>query len=82
MPSRPALARLMRCSTLLVALALAAPHALSRDNKRSAEGGTEQFATGQAMRLLPKGAVITDTTCIEIDVAGSSRYKCTLTFSQ
>ena len=82
MPPRPALARLMRCSALLVALALAAPQALAREHKRSAEGGTEQFATGQAMRMLPKGAVITDTTCIKIDVAGSSRYKCTLTFSQ
>ena len=81
MHPRPTHARLMRYPTLLVVLALSAPHAVAREGKTSAQGGTEQFATAQAMRLLPKGAVITDTTCINIDVAGSSRYKCTLTYS-
>jgi hypothetical protein len=38
------------------------------------------FATGEAMRLVPKGATVTDTTCREIDLAGDTRYQCTVTY--
>ena len=71
----------MGCPVLLVVLALSAPHALASEGKTSVRGGTEQFATAQAMRLMPKGAVINDTTRIGVDVADSSRFKCTLTYS-
>jgi len=33
------------------------------------------------MRVVPKGATITDTTCKSIDVGFSSRYQCTITYS-
>ena len=39
------------------------------------------FATGEAMRLVPKGATVTDTTCKSIDVAADTRYQCTVTYS-
>ena len=33
------------------------------------------------MRVIPKGATITNTTCNSIDVGASSRYECTITYS-
>jgi hypothetical protein len=29
---------------------------------------------------VPKGATVTDTTCREIDLAGDTRYQCTVTY--
>ena len=52
------------------------------DGKRAtAQGPSEQFATAEAMRVIPKGATITNTTCKSIDVGASSRYQCTITYS-
>ena len=42
---------------------------------------SEQFATAEAMRVIPKEATITNTTCKSIDVGASSRYQCTITYS-
>ena len=49
--------------------------------RATAQGPSEQFATAEAMRLIPKGATITDTSCKSIDVGFSSRYQCTITYS-
>ena len=70
----------MRLTAFLAALALFAPSAFAHQGKASAQGPTEEFATAQAMRLVPKGATITDTSCTSIDVGFDSRYKCTLTY--
>ena len=43
-----------------------------------AEGPTEEFATGEAMRRKPKNAIIENTTCKTIDVADDTRYRCTV----
>ena len=55
-------------------------HAGAHEGKATAQGVTEMFATGEAMRLVPKGAAITDTTCKEIDLAGDTRYQCTVKY--
>ena len=53
----------------LALLFVAGSHAGAHEGKATAQGVTEMFATGEAMRLVPKGAAITDTTCKEIDLA-------------
>ena len=70
----------MRLTALLAAMVLIAPHASANQGKASAQGPSEEFATAQAMRLVPRGATITDTRCTSIDVGFESRYKCTLTY--
>ena len=70
---RPAV--LLMDSLLWGSLAAAGGH------RATAQGPSEQFATAEAMRVVPKGATITDTTCKSIDVGFSSRYQCTITCS-
>ena len=55
--------------------------ALASDKQATAQGPAELFATDEAIRVIPKGATITDTTCKSIDVGASSRYQCTITYS-
>ena len=64
----------------LALLFVAGSHAVAHEGKATAQGVTEMFATGEAMRLVPKGAAITDTTCKEIDLAGDTRYQCTVKY--
>ena len=53
--------------------------ALAGGKRATAQGPSEQFATAEAMRVIPKGATITD--CKSIDVGVSSPYQRTITFS-
>ena len=55
--------------------------ALAGDKQATAQGPAPQFATAEAIRVIPKGATITDTSCKSIDVGASSRYQCTITYS-
>ena len=71
----------MRHAALLTATILLGSTALAGGNRATAQGQSEQFATAEAMRVIPKGATITDTTCKSIDVGFSSRYQCTITYS-
>ena len=71
----------MRHTALLMATILWGTSALAGGKRASAQGPSEQFATAEAMRVVPKGATITDTTCKSIDVGFSSRYQCTITYS-
>ena len=71
----------MRHAALLMATILWSTTALAGGNRSTAQGPSEQFATGEAMRAIPKGATITDTTCKSIDVGFSSRYQCTIIYS-
>ena len=67
---------------LLLSLALLAPATvLTHEAKVSAEGTSEEFATAEAMRGVPKGASVTDTACRSQDVGMSTRYWCTVTYS-
>ena len=55
--------------------------AVAGGKRATAQGPSEQFATAEAMRVIPKRATITNTTCKSIDVGASSRYQCTITYS-
>ena len=70
----------MRFLLTVALLFVAGSHAAAHEGKATAQGVTEMFATGEAMRLVPKGAAITDTTCKEIDLAGDTRYQCTVKY--
>ena len=70
----------MRFLVSLAFMLMAGSHAAAHEGKATAQGVTEMFATGEAMRLVPKGATVTDTTCREIDLAGDTRYQCTVTY--
>ena len=69
----------MRNAALLMATLLLGSMALAGGKRATAQGPSEQFATAEAMRVIPKGATITNTTCKSIDVGASSRYQCTIT---
>ena len=72
----------MRHAAVLMASLLLASTALAGGKRATAQQGpSEQFATAEAMRVIPKGATITDTHCKSIDVGASSRYQCTITYS-
>ena len=71
----------MRMAALVIATVLFSPVAAAGGNRATAQGPSEQFATAEAMRVIPKGATVTDTTCKSIDVGFSSRYQCTITYS-
>ena len=71
----------MRHAALFMTMILWGSSALAGGPRATAQGPSEQFATAEAMRVVPKGATITDTTCKSIDVGFSSRYQCTITYS-
>ena len=71
----------MRLALLLLLVSLTPSAVFSHESKATAEGMTEEFATAEAMRLVPKGASVTDTSCRSQDVADSTRYRCTVTYS-
>ena len=71
----------MRRVALIMTMVLCGSTAIAGGNKATAQGPSEQFATAEAMRVMPKGATITDTTCKSIDVGFSSRYQCTITYT-
>ena len=71
----------MRHAALLMASLLLESTALAGGKRATAQGPSEQFATAEAVRVIPKGATITDTHCKSIDVGASSRYQCTIIYS-
>ena len=71
----------MRLASFLLLLLLTPVAVFAHESSAAAEGDTEEFATAEAMRLVPKGAAVTDTSCITKDVGDSSRYRCTVTYS-
>ena len=71
----------MRRAALLIASLFLTSSALAGGKRATAQGPYEQLATAEAMRVIPKGATITDTHCKSIDVGASSPYQCTITYS-
>ena len=71
----------MRHAALFMTMILWGSSALAGGNRATTQGPSEQFATAEAMRVIPKGATFTNTTCKSIDVGASSRYQCTITYS-
>ena len=78
---QPHQALTMRNTVLLMASVLLGSMALAGGKRPTAQWQSKQFATTEAMRVIPKGATITNTTCKSIDVGASSRYQCTITYS-
>ena len=71
----------MRFAALLSLLLLTPATVLAHEAKVTGEGMSEEFATAQAMRTVPKGASVTGTSCRSQDVGMSTRYWCTVTYS-
>ena len=72
----------MRHLMLLSVVLLIPTTVLAHEFKVTAEGMSEEFALGEAMRQIPKGSSVTDTTCRTQDVGMSTRYWCTLTYTE
>ena len=73
---------LMRLALLLSVVLLTPTTVLAHESKVTAEGMSEEFAIGEAMRQIPKGASVTDTSCRTQDVGMSTRYWCTLEYTK
>ena len=71
----------MRLAAFLSLLLLTPATVFAHEAKVTAEGMSEEFAIDEAMRQIPKGATVTDTSCRTQDVGMSTRYWCTLTYS-
>ena len=71
----------MRIAALLPLLLVIPTLVLAQESKVTAEGMSEEFAIAEALREVPKGASVIDTSCRTQDVGGSTRYWCTLTFT-
>ena len=63
----------MRLTALLSLLLLTPATVFAHEAKVTAEGMSEEFATAEAMRGVPKGAFVTDTSCMSKDVGMSTR---------
>lgn len=71
----------MRLILLLTLSFLIPATVYAHESKVTGEGMSEEFATAQAMRGVPKGASVTNTSCRSQDVGMSVRYWCTVTYS-
>ena len=73
----------MRTVFFCVSLLLALPVAAAEKGSSTAQGVNEQMATAQAMRSVPNGATVVDTTCKEFGVgAFTYRFQCTVHWAQ
>ena len=73
----------MRTVFFCVSLLLALPVDAVEKGSSTAQGVNEQMATAQAMRSVPKGATVVDTTCKEIGVgAFTYRFQCSVHWAQ
>lgn len=72
---------LMRFTPHLLLMLLIPAAVIAHESKVAAEGNSEQFATAEAIRRIPKGASVINTSCKSRDVGMSTRYKCTVTYS-
>ncbi|EHA63061.1 hypothetical protein [Synechococcus sp. WH 8016] len=73
----------MRVVLFFVSLLLAFPVAAAEKGRSTAQGVNQQMATAQAMRGVPKGATVVDTTCKEFAVgAFTYRFQCTVHWAQ
>jgi hypothetical protein len=71
----------MRFAAFFALMLLAPATLLAHEAKVTGEGMSEEFATAEAMRGVPKGASVTDTTCRSQEVGMSTRYWCTVEYS-
>lgn len=71
----------MRLAVILSLALLVPATVFANESKVTGEGMSEEFATAEAMRGVPKGASVTDTSCRSEEIGFSTRYWCTVTYS-
>ena len=71
----------MRFSAPLSLLLMTPAMVFANESKVTSEDESQAFATAQAMREVPKGASVIDTSCRSEDVGMSTRYWCIVTYS-
>ena len=71
----------MRLAALHSLLLLPPVAAFGHEAKVTAERMSEEFATAEEMRGVPRTASLTETSCRSQDVGMSTRYWCTVTYS-
>ena len=71
----------MRLAVILSLALLVPATVFANESKGTGEGRAEEFATAEAMRGVPKGASVTDTSCRSEEIGFSTRYWCTVTYS-
>jgi len=77
------LSEMMRAIFLFASLLFALPALAAEKGTSTAQGVNEQMATAQAMRSVPNGATVVDTTCKEFGVgAFTYRFQCTVHWAQ
>ena len=72
----------MRLAVLLSLALLTSGVAQAHEAHQSrASDQSEEIATAKAMRRVPEGATVTDTSCREIKYVFQTRWRCTITYS-
>ena len=72
----------MRLAALLSLVLLSPGVVYAHDShKARASDQSKEIATAKAMRRVPEGATVTDTSCREIKYVFQTRWRCTITYS-
>ena len=72
----------MRLAALLSLALLSSGAVYAHDShKARASDESQDVATAKAMRRVPEGATVTDTSCREIKYVFQTRWRCTITYS-
>ena len=72
----------MRLAALL-SLVLLSPGVVYAHNSHKARASdkSQEVAAAKAMRRVPEGATVTDTTCKKLNYVFQTRWRCTITYS-
>ena len=72
----------MRLAALLSLALLSLGVVYAHDShKARASDKSQEVATDKAMRRLPEGATVTDTSCKKLNYVFQTRWRCTITYS-
>ena len=72
----------MRLAVLLSLVLLSPGVVCAHDShKTRASDKSQEVATAKALRRLPQGATVTDTSCRQIKYVFQTRWRCTITYS-
>ena len=72
----------MRLAALLSLVLLSPGVVYAHDShKVRASDKSQEVATARAMRRLPEGATVTDTSCKKLNYVFQTRWRCTITYS-
>ena len=72
----------MRLAALLSLVLLSPGVVYAHDShKARASDKSQEVATAKAMRRVPEGATVTDTSCKKLNYVFQTRWRCTITYS-